>query len=64
MANGFEEVSMPRALKTDELPSLLAECRRAARAARRADFGGVELHSANSYLLDQFIRDSVNYRTD
>lgn len=55
---------MPRALETDELPGLLAEYHYAARAARRADFGGVELHSANSHLLDQLIRDSVNHRTD
>lgn len=64
MPNGFEEVSRPRAIETDELPGLLSEYRHIARAARRADFGGMELHSANSYLLDRFIRDSLNHRTD
>lgn len=54
---------MPRALETDELPGLLAEYRHVARAARRADFDGVELHTANSYLLDQLTRDSVNHPT-
>jgi N-ethylmaleimide reductase len=63
-ANGFEEVSMPRALATEEIPGLLAEYRHATRAAKQAGFDGVEVHSANSYLLDQFIRDSVNHRTD
>jgi 2,4-dienoyl-CoA reductase-like NADH-dependent reductase (Old Yellow Enzyme family) len=63
-ANGFEKVSKPRALATEEIPSLLAEYRHAARAAKRAGFDGVEVHSANSYLLDQFVRDSVNQRTD
>ncbi|MFD2937459.1 alkene reductase [Spirosoma flavum] len=63
-ATGFEEVSMPRALHTDEIPGLLGEYRLAARAAKRAGFDGVEVHSANSYLLDQFIRDSVNQRVD
>jgi len=64
MANGFEEVPMPRALEPDELQGLPAEYRHAARAARRANFGGMELQSANGHLLDQFIRDSVNHRTD
>ncbi|NTB97344.1 alkene reductase [Agrobacterium tumefaciens] len=62
--NGFERVSVPRALETNEIPALLEDYRKAARAAKEAGFDGVEVHSANSYLLDQFIRDSTNKRTD
>jgi N-ethylmaleimide reductase len=56
--------SMPRALKTDEIPDLVEDYRNAARKAKAAGFDGVEVHAANSYLLDQFIRDSTNKRTD
>lgn len=61
---GMQEVSMPRALETDEIPALIADYVRAAENAKRAGFDGIEVHSANSYLLDQFIRDSTNTRTD
>jgi len=60
---GFVPVSAPRALRDDELPGLVTDYRRAARNAIDAGFDGVEVHSANSYLLDQFLRDSVNDRT-
>ena len=63
-AKGFEDVSTPRALRTDELPRIVAEYRQAARNAIDAGFDGVEVHSANGYLLEQFLRDSVNDRTD
>jgi len=63
-ADGFVPVSMPRALETDEIPGIVAQYERAARNALRAGFDGVEVHSANSYLLDQFLRDSTNQRTD
>lgn len=56
--------SMPRALRTDEIPDLIDDYRRAASLARQAGFDGIEVHSANCYLLDQFIRDSTNRRTD
>lgn len=62
--NGFVEVSMPRALETSEIPGIIEQYKRAAENARRAGFDGVEVHSANSYLLDQFLRDSTNQRTD
>ena len=62
--NGFVPVSMPRALETDEIPGIIAQYQRAAENARRAGFDGVEVHSANSYLLDQFLRDSTNQRSD
>jgi N-ethylmaleimide reductase len=63
-AQGFEDVSEPRALRLDELPRIVAEYRQAARNAMDAGFDGVEVHSANGYLLEQFLRDSVNDRTD
>lgn len=61
---GFVEVSMPRALQTSEIPGIIEQYKRAAENAKRAGFDGVEVHSANSYLLDQFLRDSTNQRTD
>lgn len=61
---GMQEVSTPRALETNEIPGLIADYVHAARNAKRAGFDGIEVHSANSYLLDQFIRDSTNFRTD
>ena len=63
-AAGFEEVSQPRALRLDEMPRIVGEYRRAARNAIDAGFDGVEVHSANGYLLEQFLRDSINDRTD
>ncbi|NCD71110.1 alkene reductase [Mucilaginibacter agri] len=62
--HGFEDVSMPRALETNEIPALLEDYRHATACAKAAGFDGVEIHSANNYLLEQFIRDSVNHRTD
>lgn len=62
--NGMVEVSMPRALETSEIPGIIEQYRHAAENAKRAGFDGVEVHSANSYLLDQFLRDSTNQRTD
>ena len=61
---GFVDTSLPRALETAEIPRLLADYRRAADNARKAGFDGVELHAANGYLLDQFLRDGSNHRTD
>ena len=63
-AQGFEQVSTPRALRTDEIPRLIADYRQAARNAIEAGFDGVEVHGANGYLLEQFMRDSINDRTD
>ena len=53
-----------RPLLVDEVPGLLADYRQAARNAMTAGFDGVQIHSANGYLLDQFLRDSTNFRTD
>ncbi|MDI6028779.1 alkene reductase [Corticibacterium sp. UT-5YL-CI-8] len=62
--DGMVPVAMPRALETDEIPGIVADYVRAAENAKRAGFDGIEVHSANCYLLDQFIRDSTNKRTD
>jgi len=62
IADGFVDVSQPRALRDDEIPSLIADYRHAAGYAIDAGFDGVEVHSANNYLLEQFLRDSVNDR--
>lgn len=62
--NGFEAVSQPRALRTDEMPRIVDDYRAAARHAIAAGFDGVEVHGANGYLLEQFLRDSINDRTD
>ena len=63
-AKGFEDVAAPRALGLDEIPRLIADYRHAARNAIDAGFDGVEVHAANGYLLEQFMRDSINDRSD
>lgn len=60
----FVDTSEPRALETAEIPGIVEDYRKAARAAIDAGFDGVEIHGANGYLLDQFMRDGVNDRTD
>jgi N-ethylmaleimide reductase len=62
--SGKQPVSVPRALRLDELPGLVDDYRRAARNAIDAGFDGIEVHSANGYLLEQFLRDSINQRGD
>lgn len=54
----------PRALQATELPGIVFDYRQAAKNALEAGFDGVEIHAANGYLLDQFIRDGSNHRTD
>lgn len=54
----------PRALETDELPGIVEDYRRAAERAKAAGFDGVEIHSANGYLLDQFLQSKSNHRSD
>lgn len=61
-AEGFVDVSPPRALRDAEIPGLIEDYRHAARSALDAGFDGVEVHGANNYLLEQFLRDSVNDR--
>lgn len=62
--NGFEDVSAPRALETAEIPGLIADFVQGARNAMAAGFDGVEVHAANGYLLDQFLRAGLNQRAD
>lgn len=61
---GFQPFVTPRALETAELPGIVADYRRAAQNALAAGFDGVEVHAANGYLLEQFLRDAINHRTD
>jgi N-ethylmaleimide reductase len=61
---GPKRLPTPRALETHEIPGIVEDYRHAAANARLAGFDGVEVHSANNYLLEQFIRDSTNKRTD
>ena len=62
---GFVETSEPRALETGEIAGIVADYARAAKAAvEDAGFDGVEIHGANGYLVDQFLRSGSNQRTD
>ena len=61
---GLQDYVTPRALATEEIPGIIEDYRRAAEMALQAGFDGVEVHGANGYLLDQFLRDSTNQRTD
>ncbi len=54
----------PRALETAEIPGIVAQYATAAANAKAAGFDGVEVHAANGYLIDQFLRDGSNHRTD
>jgi N-ethylmaleimide reductase len=63
-AEGFTEVSAPRALTLGEIADTIADFRAAAANAKAAGFDGVELHAANGYLIDQFLQSGSNLRTD
>jgi N-ethylmaleimide reductase len=63
-ANGSEPFVTPRALETAEIPGIVEDFRRGAENARAAGFDGVEIHAANGYLIDQFLRDKTNRRSD
>ena len=56
--------AVPRALETEELPGVVEAFRKGAQNAKAAGFDGVEIHGANGYLLDQFLQDGSNKRTD
>jgi N-ethylmaleimide reductase len=62
--SGFAEVSQPRELGLDEIPGIIADYAKAAENAKAAGFDGIELHGAHGYLLDQFLRDGSNTRSD
>jgi N-ethylmaleimide reductase len=61
---GAKPFVTPRALETSEIPKIVEQYRQGAANALAAGFDGVEIHSANGYLLDQFLRDGTNQRTD
>jgi N-ethylmaleimide reductase len=63
-ASGLQLFVTPRALETDEIASIVADFANGARQAYLAGFDGVEIHGANGYLIDQFLRDGSNRRTD
>ncbi|SEP70692.1 N-ethylmaleimide reductase [Faunimonas pinastri] len=62
--DGYEPVSEPRAIEIDEISGIVADYAKAAQNAIEAGFDGVEIHGANGYLIDQFLRDGTNKRTD
>jgi N-ethylmaleimide reductase len=61
---GFQACVTPRALETDEIPGIIEDYCCAAKHALAAGFDGVEIHAANGYLIEQFLRDSTNKRND
>ena len=63
-AKGFQPIPTPRALEAAEIPGIVEKYAQAARNALEAGFDGVEVHAANGYLIDQFLRDQTNERTD
>jgi len=63
-AAGTQPFPTPRALEAEEIPDIVTAFGQAAQLAREAAFDGVELHAANGFLIDQFLRDGFNHRTD
>lgn len=61
---GMQDYESPRALELSEIPTIIEQYRDAANNALTSGFDGVEIHGANGYLLDQFLRDGSNKRTD
>src|SRR5690606_6140161 len=61
---GKQPYPAPRALRTDEIPGIVDAFRQAAANAKTAGFDGVQIHGAHGYLIDHFLRDGVNDRTD
>lgn len=62
--SGAQPFVTPRALETSEIPGIVENYRLAAQNAKAAGFDGVEIHAANGYLIDQFLEDGTNHRTD
>lgn len=61
---GLKDFVTPRALETEEIKSIVEDYKNAAKNAKKAGFDGVEIHAANGYLIDQFLEDRTNHRTD
>ena len=64
VADGVKPFPVPRALARDEIPGLVEQFRHAIANSKRAGFDGIELHAANGFLIEQFLRDDANHRTD
>ncbi|MEL6137517.1 MAG: alkene reductase [Cyanobacteria bacterium J06626_23] len=62
--DGKQPYETPRALETDEIPQIVEDYRHTAELAKTAGFDGIEIHSANGYLLDEFLQSKTNHRTD
>ncbi len=62
--DGMKDFVTPRALETDEIPGIIEDYAKAASNAIKAGFDGVEIHGANGYLIDQFLKDGTNKRND
>ncbi len=60
----IKEFVTPRALELGEIPAIIEAYRKGAENAKAAGFDGVEIHGANGYLIDQFLQDSTNHRSD
>lgn len=63
-ASGYTSCLTPRALEEAEIPAIVTQYASAARNALDAGFDGVEIHAANGYLIEQFLRDTINHRSD
>lgn len=61
---GEQDYETPRRLRSEEIPGIVAQFRRAAELSLQAGFDGVQIHAAHGYLIDQFLRDGVNDRSD
>ena len=61
---GMKAFEEPRALKVDEIKNIVSQYKHAAKMAKQAGFDGIEIHAANGYLIDQFLRDGSNQRDD
>lgn len=61
---GMQDFLTPRALDTSEIPAIVEQFKHGAEMAKSAGFDGVEVHGANGYIIDQFLRDGSNHRTD
>jgi N-ethylmaleimide reductase len=64
IASGFVDISEPRALTVEEIKSIVRDYVAAAENAKKAGFDGIEIHAANGYLIEQFLKDKTNHRTD
>ncbi len=62
--SGMQDYVTPRALNIEEIPHIVAQFKHGATQAKRAGFDGVEVHAGNGYLIDQFLRDGSNHRSD